>query len=138
VAATTAIKTPTRDDHSHPIEGYVQKAGTVIYKGTMAMNVAGVFRPCASGVANSVYAGIAEETYDASAEVSDVTYSKPMLFKRVPARFGGKAGDLPTAADLGSMIAVHDNNTVKATTATNDVEVRLLAIDGSNFWVCPA
>lgn len=137
MAASSSRKTNTRDDGSHPIEGFVQKAGTIIYKGCMAMHVAGVFQPAASAVAGAVYAGVAEDTYDVSAEGSDYTWPRPMVFKRMPAAFAGKSGDLPTAADLGTNIAVSDDQTVKATTVANDVELRLLSIEGAQYWVVP-
>lgn len=138
MAATTARKTKFYGSARQPVMGSVQKAGTVIYKGTMAMHVAGVFQPADSGVAGAVYAGIAEQTYDASAEGSDYTWTTPMVFSRNAAGFNGKSGDLPTAADLGSMIAVEDDDTVKQTTASNDVELRLLAIVGNQYIVEPA
>lgn len=138
MAATKARKTPSRGPGRQPVQGYVQKAGTTIYKGTMAINVAGVFQPADSGVAGSVYAGIAEKTYDASASLTDKTWTEPMVFHRTAGAFNGKTGDLPTAADLGSLIAVEDDDTVKQTTAANDVEVRLLAIDGNQYIVEPA
>lgn len=138
MAASKARKTSTRGPGRQPVLGYVQKDGTTIYKGTMAMHVAGVFQPADSGVAGAVYAGIAEKTYDASSEVTDKTWTEPMVFHRTAGSFNGKSGDLPTAADLGTLIAVEDDDTVKATTAADDVEVRLLGIDGNQYIVEPA
>lgn len=138
MAATKARKTPFRGPGRQPVLGYTQKANTVIYKGTMAMHVAGVFQPADGGVSGSVYAGIAEKTYDASASNVDLTWPEPMVFHRIAGAFSGKSGDLPTAADLGSLIAVEDDETVKHTTASDDVEVRLLAIEGNQYIVEPA
>lgn len=138
MAASTARKTKFFGSARQPVQGFVQKAGTKILKGTMAMHVAGVFQPADSGVSGAVYAGIAEDTYDASAEVADYTWTTPMVFNRNAAAFAGKSGDLPTASDLGTMIAVEDDDTVKKTTASDDVEVRLLAIVGSQYIVEPA
>ena len=138
MAATQPRKTPTRDNWRHPVLGFVQKAGTVIYKGTMAMHVAGVWQPADSGVNGAIYGGIAEETYDARTAGADQTYATPMVFKRVPASFDGKSGDLPTATNLGDLIAVEDETTVKATAVSHDVMLRLLEIEGSRYWVEPA
>jgi hypothetical protein len=138
MAATKARKTPLRGPGRQPVLGYVQKAGTKILKGTMAMHVAGVFQPADSGVSGAVYAGISEKTYDASSELTDKTWTEPMVFHRTAGAFNGKSGDLPTAADLGSLIAVEDDDTVKHTTASDDVEVRLLAIEGNQYVIEPA
>lgn len=138
MAATQSRKATSFPNGRHPVIGYTQKAGTVIFKNSLAMHVAGVFQPADSGVAGAVFAGIAEDTYDASAEVSDKTWSTPMVFKREATVVNGKSGDLPTAADLGKLIPVEDDDTVKHTAASDDVTVRLLEINGTKFTVEPA
>lgn len=137
-AATKPRKGNYRSTGRQPIVGSVQKAGTVIYKGTAAGHVAGVFQPIASGVAGLVFAGFAEETYDCSDEGANYTWPQPMVFRRDARALDGKSGDLPTAADLGGLVALDDDQTVKATTATDDVEVRLIEIEGARYWVEPA
>ena len=142
-AATQPRNSPRRPTGKQPVCGYVQKAGTVILKGCAAMHVAGVFQPAASAVSGAVFAGFAEDTYDASAEGSNFTWARPMVFHRDARALDGKGGDLPTAALLGTLVPLDDDQTVKATSATNDVKVRLLEIEpapsgtGSRFWVEP-
>lgn len=135
MAATKARRVITYPNGRSPILGSVQKAGTIIYKNSLAMHVAGVWQPADSAVASSVVGGFAEETYDASAQGSDYTWPTPMVFKREAVPMSGKSGDLPTAADLGKLIPVEDDDTVKHTAAGNDVTVRLLEINGTNFIV---
>lgn len=137
-AATKPRRTNHRSTGRQPIVGSVQKAGTIIYKGCAVGHVAGVFQPVASGVSGLVFAGFAEETYDCSSEVVDYTWPKPMVFHRDARQLDGKSGNLPTAADLGTLVALDDDQTVKATTASDDVEVRLIEIEGTQYWVEPA
>lgn len=134
-AATAPRRTSFRSTGKQPILAYVQKAGTVIYKGTACGHVAGVFQPCASGVNGLVFAGFAAETYDASSEGSNYTWPSPMVFHRDCRPFAGKGGDLPTAADLGTTVYFEDDQTVKATQATHDVGATLVEIEGSLYWV---
>lgn len=61
-----------------------------------------------------------------------------MIFQRDARPLDGKSGNLPTAADLGTLVALDDDQTVKATTASDDVEVRLIEIEGTQYWVEPA
>ena len=138
-ALTQARKTKIFRTGKFPIKGFTQKAGTVIFKGGMAMHVAGVFQPAASGVASSVYAGIAVRTYDCSARLTDYTWptDQPMEFERDAAAFAGKSGDLPTDSNLGGLVYVSSDNEVKATMASNDVSLYLLSQDGVNFIVVP-
>lgn len=138
-ALTQPRKTTIFRTGKYPMKGRVQLAGTIIYKGAMAMHVNGVFQPAASGVAGAVYAGIAERTYDCSAQVSNYTWpaDQPMEFSREAASVAGKSGDLPTDANLGGPVYVSTDNEVKATMAANDVSLTLLFQDGVNFIVAP-
>lgn len=137
-AATQPRKGNYRSTGHQPIIGSIQKAGTIIFKGCAAGHVAGVFQPVASGVTGLVFAGFAEETYDCSGEGGNYTWPRPMVFRRDARALDGKAADLPTAADLGTLVAMDDDQTVKKTTATDDVEVRLIEIEGARYWVEPA
>lgn len=134
-AATAPRRTSFRSNGKQPILGYVQKAGTVIYKGCAVGHVAGVFQPCDTGVNGLVFAGYAAETFDAAAEGSNYTWPSPMVFHRDCRPFAGKGGDLPTAADLGQTVYFDDDQTVKHTQATHDVGANLVEIEGSLYWV---
>jgi hypothetical protein len=133
--ASSTVRTTFFGAERTPAKAFVQKLGTVIYKGTQAMHVAGVVQPATTGVANSVYLGIAEDTYDASAEVANKTWTVPMIFHRRAYTIGVKSGDAPTAADLGSAIYVNSDIEVKHTSAANDVTVRLLSIVNSTTCI---
>lgn len=138
-ASTQTRNTKERVSTRQPVLGNVQKAGTTIYAGTAAVHVAGVFQPLpVTPVNGMVYVGIAERTYDCSGEGSNYTWGTPMVFRRHPHALDGKAGDLPTAADLGKLVPMADDHTVMKTTATDVVTVRLLEIEGTRYWVEPA
>lgn len=132
--ATSAVRTAFHGSGS-VVKAFVQKASTVIYKGTQAMIVSGVVRPATTGVSGAVYLGVAEDTYDNSASGSDKTWTTPMVFHRRPYSIGVKSGDAPTAADLGSAIYVNSDIEVKHTSATDDVTVRLLSIVNSTTCI---
>lgn len=129
--ASSEVRTTFYGPDRAPAKAYVQKAGTKIYKGTQCMHVAGVVQPATTGVASSVYLGVAADTYDASAEVSDKTWTTPMVFIRRGYTVGVKSGDVPTAAKLGTLVYVNSDIEVKKTSATDDVTVRLLSIVNS-------
>lgn len=133
--ASSAVRTAFYGHDRAPIKAFVQKGSTVIYKGTQAMLVSGVVRPATTGVASSVYLGVAEDTYDNSASGSDKTWTVPMVFHRRPYSIGVKSGDAPTAADLGSEIYVNSDIEVKHTSAANDVTVRLLSIENNSTCI---
>jgi len=107
-------------------------AGQKILEGTVAMLVSGKVRAAATGVAGSVMLGIAAGTYDATGAV-DVLVDQ--LYKRGAFYLDGLAGDLPVAANVGGLVAIQDNCTVKATIAANDLTVKLLAIVGNQYKV---
>lgn len=138
MAATQARRVTTYPNGRAPILSFVQKAGTIIYKNSLAMHVAGVWQPADSGVSGAVVGGFAEETYDASTDLTDKTHTTAMVFKREAVPMNGKSGDLPTAADLGKLIPVEDDDTVKHTAVSDDVTVRLLEINGTKYIVEPA
>lgn len=133
--ATTQVRTTFYGPDRSPIKAFVQKLGTVIYKGTQAMHVAGVCQPATTGVSGAVYLGIAEDTYDASAEVGNKTWTVPMIFHRRAYTIGVKSGDVPTAANLGGLVYVNSDIEVKKTSATDDVTVRLLSIENSTTCI---
>lgn len=107
-------------------------AGEVILAGTIAMlnTATGKVIKAVNGTANTVLLGIAESTYDATG-VADKALNQ--VYLRGAFFLDGKAGDLPVAANVGGLVAINDNSSVKATVAMNDVTVKLLAIDGTQF-----
>lgn len=145
-AATKPRRTPFRSSNKPPVVGYVQKAGTVLYKGCAVGHVAGVFQPVASGVAGLVFCGFAAETYDCSTEGADYTWpsNTPIVCRRDVFALDGKSGDAPTAASLnakaaavGTPVYLDDDQTVKVTQVSNDVVVNLVEIEGTRYWVEP-
>ena len=128
--ASSAVRTAFHGSGS-VVKAFVQKGSTIIYKGTQAMHVAGVCQPATTGVSGAVYLGVAEDTYDASAEVANKTWTVPMIFHRRAYTIGVKSGDVPTAANLGGLVYVNSDIEVKKTSATDDVTVRLLSIVNS-------
>lgn len=129
--ASSAVRTAFYGPDRAPAKAYVQKLGTIIHKGTQAMHVAGVVQPATTGVSGAVYLGVAADTYDASAEGSNKTWTTPMVFLRRAYTIGVKSGDVPTAANLGGLVYVNSDIEVKKTSATDDVTVRLLSIVNS-------
>ena len=107
-------------------------AGQVILEGTIAMlnSVSGKVIAAVNGTANTVLLGVAEATYDATGGV-DKRFDQ--VYLRGSFLLDGKAGDLPTAVNVGGLVAIIDNSSVKATVAMNDVTVKLLAIRGNQF-----
>lgn len=107
-------------------------AGQVILEGTIAMlnSSTGKVIAAVNGTANTVLLGIAESTYDATGGVDKLF---DQVYLRGSFYLDGKAGDLPTAVNLGGLVAINDNSSVKATIAMNDVTVKLLAIYGTQF-----
>ena len=108
-------------------------ASTKILKGTMAMAVSGKARKAATAVAGSVLLGVAMETYDNSGLGVDTLMNQ--VYERGAFYFSGLGGDLPTAANIGGLVAINDENTVKATVVANDLTVKLLGIEGTQFLV---
>lgn len=110
--------------------------GTALPNGTLCMN---------DGAGNAIpfldstfetptgnLLGIADGDYAASA-----TSARGFLFK-AGCRFlapKAKAGDVPTAARIGSSVSMQDNQTVKATVATNGLVVTLLDIRSDGYLV---
>lgn len=115
---------------------HTQLTNTIIYQNAVAMHVAGVARPVASGVASSVMLGVSVRRYTAPSG-GNKTYEDeaPMVFKRGVFEFAGLAGDLPSEALLNKPVFFADDNTVKATAATNDLSGTLRAIKGGSYWV---
>lgn len=107
-------------------------AGQKILAGTIAMlnSATGKVIVAVNGTANTVLLGIAEATYDATGIVDK---SLNQVYLRGAFYLDGKAGDLPVAANIGGLVAINDNSSVKATIAMNDVTVKLLGISGNQF-----
>src|SRR5262245_36129019 len=103
-----------------PNEAHVQIASSTIYKGAMMMQVTGVVRPAASGVASSVALGVALRRYtNTSVGVKVYPNDEPMVAQRGVFAFEGKAGDLPdeTLINVVNGVSFEDDNTVKKTAA---------------------
>jgi hypothetical protein len=103
---------------SCPSEIHTQLASTTIYKGAVAMQVAGKARPLVAATANSVLLGVSLFQQVAGASDRVVTDGAPFVFQRGVFAFDGKAGDLPTEAliDVAGGVYFGDDNTVQATT----------------------
>lgn len=121
-----------------PNEASVLGANRTLYQGAVAMQVAGVVRPVASGVVTSVLLGVSLRQY-ANTTGSNVTYAdgQQMVFQRGVFPFGGLAGDLPTEALINVVngVSFADDNTVKATAAANDLKCTLRAIIDGQYFV---
>lgn len=115
---------------------HTQLQNTTIFQNAVAMHVAGVARPAATGVAGSAMLGVSVRRYTAPAG-SNKTYPDEgaMVFKRGVFAFGGLAGDLPTEALLNKPVYFQDDNTVKATMAANDISGILRFIKNGFYWV---
>lgn len=137
--ATTVERKTIREDFSLPAVVISTAsgqppvlAGQKILAGTVAMLVSGKVRAAASGVAGSVLLGVAVSTYDATGAV-DLPFDQ--VYERGAFYLDGLAGDLPTAANIGGLVALQDNCTVKATIVANDLQVKLLEIKGNQYKV---
>lgn len=110
-------------------------ANTTIPMGALAVNDAGVAKNATDTLiqGGAKLLGMAAATYE---NPTGSTLTKRMLFFRSTAgTFGGKAGDLPVAADVGGSVFISDNATVKKTDAGSDLAVTLVKIDGTNYRV---
>lgn len=113
-------------------------ATTTVLAGTFAMNDAGAVKPAATGVAGSLLLGMAAQTYANPAGQALIIDSPPMTFRRGFVRVNGKAGALPTQANVGKKVRIVDNDSVSnEVIGANDLSVTLVAIDadGLGFWV---
>ena len=92
-------------------------ANAKILKGVLGMQVAGKAQKAGIGQAGAKLLGIAEKTYDNSAVGTDTTLASPMIFRR-GACFLDNSGVSPvTGADLGGLVLVEDETTVKTGSA---------------------
>lgn len=112
-----------------PNDIHTQKQNTIIYQGAVAVQVAGKAQPAASGVVGQTILGVAIKHSEAPS-TGDVVYADPdaLVFHRGAFFFDMLAGDLPTEALIGKPVYFADDNTVKATYATNDVSGTLRKI----------
>lgn len=135
MAATTSqnIRQPSGPDGTAPVQAFTQKAGTLIPAGTLCSAISGVCQPAVASEASQVLLGIAEQTYDATAEGSNVTYTVPMVFRRGPFALPVKSGDEPTDANLLGNVYVSHNNEIKATSSTNTPTVKYLGRAGTRY-----
>lgn len=108
-------------------------ANTKLLAGTMIMNVAGVLKKAATAIAGSVLMGVLESDLDNSASGSNVTFNG--IFRRGSFFMANSVGDPCLAADVGALVAIADENTIKHTIASNDLTVRLLEISSDGTQV---
>lgn len=108
---------------SAPNELYIQLDNTTIYQGSVAIAVAGVARPGASGVAGSTLLGVALQRYEAPNAGTNKTYATdtPMVFKRGVFFFANSVADPCDETSIGKAVYLADNQTFKKTLAANDV-----------------
>mgnify|MGYP000863730918 CR=1 FL=1 len=112
-------------------------AGTNVPMGTLAVNDGGKIKPLTDTLmqAGAAALGISLDTQDVRASASDV--ARRCLFARGTqwtAPFA-KSGDVPGVADIGKLISVQDNQTVKKTITGTDLQVRLDAITSDGYVV---
>jgi len=130
MAVTYEVQTPEGlQGRLGSAEHHLQLADSVVWKGTIAMQVAGKFRAAAGGVNGSTLLGVSEKTYTTALGV-DRPYAidDPAVFTRGVFGFPGFPGDLPTDADIGKDVYIADNYSIKKTMATDDLAVKLVAI----------
>ena len=112
---------------------YVAKAGVLLASqtvnyGEIAMQTSGKIRPALTAVAGSKLLGMSMQTLT-DATGSDVTLAQPATFARgLVVYLDGKAGDLPTAANLGGLVALDTGSQVKATVAGDDLTLTLVDV----------
>ncbi len=122
-------KTVMRDLIANAID-----TGAVIWDGTLAVNVAGNARPFTDTLfqAGNPLLGGATDTFDNRLGVAP-KQERQLYFRDcewlVP---NAKVGDVPTAAQVGNVISIADDNTVKATKGGTDLGVVLLEILPNN------
>ena len=124
MAAATQDICQVRDEipESAPAESKVLFANTTIWRGSLSMQVAGVTKPYVSGTAGGTLLGFAVQRY-VNSTGSNVTRAddQPMVHQRGCFWLPGKAGDLPTEAEIDELVYFDDSSgTVKKTMATND------------------
>lgn len=110
-------------------------ASTTIPKGALVCNDAGVAKNATSALiaAGAKFLGFASETY--KNETASTLTVRMLLLRGCAYEAGGKAGDLPTAANIGGNVFIHDNNSIKATDAGGDTACVLTKIVGSTYTV---
>lgn len=110
-------------------------ASTTIPAGTLAMNDAGVIKQFTSAgyVGGATLLGQARHRMENAALTAST--GKYTFRRGCPMDVEGKAGDLPTAAELGKSVYVSDNFTVQKTAIVSGLAVTLLAIKGSVYRI---
>ena len=136
MAATKPIHPQPMDDVQQDVKAKLLAASTNIPFGTAAcLDGANGAKALTDTLmqAGATFLGVSRGDYE-NTEVTAV--AKDMLFGRATGMtlYKAKAGDIPGVADLGKTISLQDNETVKETIAGTDVQVVLVATDGSTFW----
>jgi hypothetical protein len=118
-AATSTASNVAQALWAHPIAAKYLRINTNLALGAMTALTS-------TRVPQFTILGIADETYDNAAGVTDVTLS--MRFVKGAVKLLGLATDLPIAGMSGGEVAVVDNITVKATIADNDLTLPLVEV----------
>lgn len=110
-------------------------ASTTVPAGTLAMNDAGVVKQFTSAgyVGGAALLGVACHRME-NATASPLA-GKYTFRRGCSTDLEGKAGDLPTAAEVGKTVYVSDNFTVQKTAIVSGLAVTLVAIKGNVYRV---
>jgi len=85
--------------------------------------------------AGASFLGVARASYTETTGALFTTNPAMLFGRQTDATFTlAKGGDVPAVADIGKLISMQDNQTVKKTIAGTDVQVVLVATDGSTYW----
>lgn len=134
-AATQELITPwSMDGRKAPLLGFIQLANTTLWKGAVAMAVAGKVRPVAAAVANSTLLGVNETTRIAGGADVVSPLEDPIILQRGVFSFAAVSGDEPGDTELGKLIAFADDKTVKKTVNANDLQAIYLGRDADGLY----
>lgn len=140
MALTTPFAQPLFEQGVQVKHPGVLLASANVPAGTLAVNSSGKVRPytAALAVAGAAFLGMSVSSL-VETTGSDYTppTSMPFVFRRgCRMVVSGKAGDLPTAANIGGAVALYDNFTCQATLTASYTQATLLEVrsDG-NFEI---
>ena len=129
-----AVLNQPLSDGYYVAKASVLKASETIPYGNIAMIVGGKIRAALTAVANSTLLGMSMQNL-AETTGADVTLPQPAVFARGQVVYlNGKAGDLPTAADLGGPVYLDTSASVKATPAANDLSLILVDVRADGMF----
>lgn len=129
-----AVLNQPLNDGYYVAKASVLKASEVIPYGHVAMQVSGKIRAALTAVAGSKLLGMSAQSLNETTG-ADVTLAQPAVFIRGQVVYlSGKAGDLPTAALLGSPVALDTSSSVKATIAGDDLTLTLVDVRADGMF----